>query len=401
MTLAPYLRVLALPGVRSFTLLMLFARIPMAASGITLTLHVVLTLDRGYAEAGLVGALSTLGIAVGAPLLGRLADRHGLRRLLLITLVGETAFWLAGPLLPYPVLLAVAFFGGLVTLPVNSIGRQGLAGLVPATDRRTAFSMDSMGVEVSYMAGPALGVLVVTQLSSTAALLGIGGSLALVGLVLFVVNPPLRGEHELGDPAPAADTPTGRLGWLSGGMIAVLVSAVGATFVLTGTEVATVAALREAGDVDWTGLVVICMCLASLVGGFLYGAQPRAVPPAVLVGLLGLLLVPVALVSGHWWVYALALMPTNLMCAPAIAATSEAVTRYAPVAVRGMAMGLQSSALTLGTAIGSPLIGAIVDHTGPAAGFAVAGTCGVALAAVALLLTRWQARTSADVRMPA
>lgn len=79
MTLEPYRRVLALPGVRSLLLVSLLARLPVTAVVVTLTLHVVLDLERGYGAAGLVGAAITAGAALGAPVLGRFVDRYGLR----------------------------------------------------------------------------------------------------------------------------------------------------------------------------------------------------------------------------------------------------------------------------------------------------------------------------------
>ncbi|HEX5542802.1 MAG TPA: MFS transporter, partial [Micromonospora sp.] len=79
MTLAPYRRVLALPGVRSLLLVAMLARIPVTAAGVTLTLYVVLNLGRGYFAAGLVAAAMTVGAALGAPLMGRMVDRRGLR----------------------------------------------------------------------------------------------------------------------------------------------------------------------------------------------------------------------------------------------------------------------------------------------------------------------------------
>lgn len=80
-----YREVLALPGVTPLMTNALLARVPASAAAITLTLHVVLTLDLGYAAAGAVGAASTVGMAIGAPVLGRLVDRRGLRTMLAVT----------------------------------------------------------------------------------------------------------------------------------------------------------------------------------------------------------------------------------------------------------------------------------------------------------------------------
>src|SRR5512138_1814109 len=124
MRLEPYRQVLARPGVRPLLLVALLARVPPTAAGITLTLHVVLDLHRGYAAAGLVGAVATIGMAVGAPALGRFVDRRGLRPMLLVTTVAEVIFWAAAPVLSSPVLVVVAFVSGLLAMPVFSVVRQ-------------------------------------------------------------------------------------------------------------------------------------------------------------------------------------------------------------------------------------------------------------------------------------
>jgi MFS family permease len=118
MRLESYRQVLVRPGVRPLLLVALLARVPPIAAGITLTLHVVLDLHRGYAAAGLVGAVSTVSTAIGSPALGRFVDRRGLRPMLLVTTVAEVIFWAVAPALSYPVLLAVAFVSGALTLPV-------------------------------------------------------------------------------------------------------------------------------------------------------------------------------------------------------------------------------------------------------------------------------------------
>ncbi|HKS97986.1 MAG TPA: MFS transporter, partial [Rugosimonospora sp.] len=252
MQLTPYRRVLALPGLRALVVVALLARIPVIAAGVTLTLHVVLDLHRGYGAAGLVGAASTVGIALGSPLLGRLVDRRGLRLMLVVTTLVEAVFWSLAPALSYPALLVAAFLGGLFTLPVFSVVRQSLAALVGEADRRAAYSIDSMSTELSYMAGPTLAVLVVTQVSARAAMIAVGVTTVLAGLGLLALNPPTRAAHE-----SAADaTAVRRRDWLRARFVVVLLVSSATTIVLAGTDVALVAVLRAAGQLSWTGLVL-------------------------------------------------------------------------------------------------------------------------------------------------
>jgi MFS family permease len=382
-----YRRILALPGVPTLMILMFVARIPMTAVAMTLTLHVALTLGHGYGAAGLVGAAGTVGIAVGAPLLGRIIDRFGLRPMLLITTIGETAFWLVGPLMPYPVLLVAALLNGLVTIPAMSIGRQAIAALVPEDQRRTAYSLDSIIVELSFMVGPLAAVALSTQVSTTSAMIVIGVGTAVVGTALFVFNPPVRGKEE----ETAGERPP-RREWLTNRMIGVLLAGTGTVFVLAGTEVSVVALLRARGEVEWVGMCMLFLCAASLLGGLWHGATHKSLPQVTLMTLLGALTIPVVFADASWWVLGLALVPASAMCAPTIASTGEEVTRLAPVSVRGVAVGLQSSALTLGAAAGSPVVGFVVDHTFPGLGFVAAGVGGLVLAAGAFVLTRGDRR---------
>jgi MFS family permease len=383
--LAPYRAVLLVPRVRSLLVVTALARLPAAGAGVALTLHVVLSLGGGYGAAGgLISAL-TVGGAFGAPLVGRITDRRGLRTTLLLTTSAQGAFWFLAPAVPYAALLVLAFLGGLLTLPLFSVSRQSLAALVPEDQRRTAFSLDSMSVEVSFMLGPAGAVVLATQVSTRTALLVIACSMLLAGLALYLLNPPIRSEAE--NREAAAGRSDAGPSWLSERLVLVLIATAGATVVLVGTDVSIVATLRHAGELGWSGLVIAIWCGWSLLGGLVYGALSRPVPALLLAALLGVLTIPVGL-AGQWWMLALALLPAGAMCAPTLASTGELISRLVPAAVRGEAMGLQTTALTAGSALGAPLAGIVVDHTSPAMGFAVAGATGTTFVLVALAATR-------------
>lgn len=379
-TLAPYLAVLRAPRVPSTMLLFLLARVPATAAGMTVTMHVLLGLERGYGAAGLVGAMSTVGAALGAPLMGHLTDRRGLRAMLLLSMVSEGVFWFVAPLLPYSVLLVTCFVTGITIMPVMSLGRQVLTALVPEASRRTALAMDSMAVEIAFMGGPAFGVFLTTHWSSRTAMWCIGAAMVLSGLVLFALNPPVRGEDDRGGAALP------RRQWLDGRLLGVLISAGGATFALSSVEVSLVADMREMGLTAWTGVMIAVMCVASLAGGFVYGGLDRVPPVWLLMGGMGVLALPVGLFDWSPWVLALALVPTNLLCAPTITGTGEAITALAPASARGVAMGLQASAFTLGVAVGQPVTGFVIDHSSPVWGYATAGLGALAIAAGAALL---------------
>jgi predicted MFS family arabinose efflux permease len=281
------------------------------------------------------------------------------------------------------VLLAVALPAGILAVPASSISRQIITAKVAPPARRTAFAMDTMSVEASFMIGPAAGILVSTRLSSTAALTGIGVTFGLVAIVLYVLNPAIRGAAEA---APGMRPPIRT--WLSGRLMATLLIACGALFVLIGTEITLLAALRANGEVSWTGVVIAIMCVASLAGGVVHGAVRRSLSQLPLMVLLAVLVLPVGLFDHPWWLLALALIPMNLVCAPTLAATTEAVSELAPAGVRGEAMGLQDSATRLGMALGGPAVGFVIDQSAPGWGFAASAIGGLVLAAIGAVFQR-------------
>ncbi|MER7889361.1 MFS transporter [Micromonospora sp. NPDC094482] len=393
--LEPYRQTLALPGLRSLLLVAVLARIPLTATGVTMTLH-VLDLGRGYAAAGLVGAAITVGAAIGGPLLGRQIDRRGLRPVLVLTAIVEAVYWATAPSLPYLLLLPAAFVAGSLALPIFSVVRQSIAALVPEEQRRPAYALDSMSVELSFMVGPALAVALATAISAQTTLYLVGAGIVAAGVAFWLLNPPTGSEQQPGTPHRRVP----RREWVTPRLLAVLAVSLAATLVLGGTDVAVVAVLREGGEVGWTGAVLAMWAVASLVGGFAYGAVHRSFSPLALMAALSLCTIPVGLGGSHWWLLCLALIPAGALCAPTIAATSDAVSRLAPAEVRGEAMGLHGSAVTVGIAVGAPLAGAVIDASAPAWGFAVTGIIG-ALVALAVLPIELRRRRAAAAPVPA
>ncbi|WP_206789596.1 MFS transporter [Amycolatopsis sp. MtRt-6] len=365
---------------------MFLARLPMTMSGILMTLYIVTGLGRGYGAAGLVGGGVTLGMAFGAPLLGRCFDRYGLRPVVAVCGIGTTVFWAAAPHLPFEALAVVAVPAGMLSVPAGSLARQVLATLVPPAERRAAYSLDTISIEATFMIGPAAGIAAITAFSPTWTLTALGALFGGTAFLIWLVNPPIRDDTGTEAAAPGPRPPL--RSWLTGRLVGTLLIAGGALFVLVGTELATLAALRANGDLGVTGLVIAVMCAASILGGIVHGAVKRSLPQGVLMLLLALLVIPVGLADHPWWLLTLVLIPTNLLCAPTLAATTETVSRIAPPQVRGEAMGLQDAFTRLGLAVGGPVVGFAIDHSSPEWGFAAAGVGGLVIAAAGLLRRR-------------
>ncbi|MFC3981837.1 MFS transporter [Streptosporangium jomthongense] len=393
MALEPYRRLLSVPGVRSLLLVGMVARIPATATGITLTLHVVNGLGLGFAQAGLAAMASAVGTAVGSPLAGRFVDRRGLRPVILVTSLAQLAFWATAWALPFPALLAATVLAGLLSLPLFSVIRQCVAAMVPLEQRRLGFSLDSMIIELSYMTGPALGVLGVTLMGSTWTMCVVGVGLVGAGATLFALNPPVRSAEEAREMAEAGER-VSRRAWLTPAFVGLLGTVCAATFVLTTTELSLVAVMKQAGDTAWTGLAIGVWCAYSLLGGFVYGGLPRGFSPLLLIGAMGALTIPVGLVGDDWRWLMVALVPAGVLCAPGLSATVDTLSRWVPAGARGEAMGLHGTALLIGGAVSAPMGGALIDSWGPGWAFAVAGLVGVAM--VLLALPFWR-RTGVQV----
>ncbi|WP_327086174.1 MFS transporter [Nonomuraea sp. NBC_01738] len=390
MAIEPYRRLLRLPGVRTLLLVGLLARIPSTATGLALTLHVAGMPGLGFIQAGVVTAVSTIGMAVGSPLTGRFVDRYGLRPILAVTTVAQALFWSTAWALPFPVLVVAAGVAGLLALPVFSVIRQCLAAMVPLDQRRMGFSLDSMLVELAYMTGPALAVAGMTTIGSAPTMAVLAAGMTGAGVALIVLNPPTRSAAEL--EAPQRRVP--RRTWLTPGFVALLGTVMAATFILTATELAMVATMDKSGDKAWIGLAVGIWCLYSLAGGFVYGGLSRGFSPLTLIALMGALTMPVALVGGDWRWLVLALLPAGVLCAPALSSTVDTVSRWVPAAARGEAMGFHGTALLIGGAASAPLAGALIDGPGPSWAFLTAGATGVVMVLVAVPL--WRKRPGAD-----
>ena len=379
MHLGAYRHVIALPAVRSVLLLGFLVRMPMFATGIVLTLHVVTTLGRSYGEAGLVSAAFTIALAASAPWRGRLLDRHGLRRVVAPSIVATGLVWTTLPFLPYAVLLPASVLGGLFVVPTFSILRQALLAAVPEDRRRTALSLDSVFIELSFMIAPAVAVWAAATYDTQWVLLAVAILNLVAASALYVVNPPITPEavREVG---ATVDAP-GDKRWVSVGALAVLAAAAATSIVLAGTDVSIVAALRETGDTAAIGWVLSVWGAGSLIGGLVYGAWHRSISVFWLLAGLAASTVPVALAGSLPWLVVL-LFLCGVLCAPTITATLDHLARLVPEGSRGEAMGWHGSAMTAGQAIGAPLAGFAIDHAGWGWGFVSVSLVALAIAVV-------------------
>ncbi len=380
---ARYRRALRSRDLRVALVTGVLVRLPVFAIGVLATVHVVTTLHGSYAQAGLVTAVATVTVAVSGPWRGRLLDRLGLRRVVAPSVAINLACWSAAPFVGFWPFVALVGIAQLFVVPSFAVTRQAVIAAVPGDERRTAISLDSAAVELSYIIAPALAILAASRWSTSwvmfwVQMLGVAG-----GIALWVVNPRLRAAEE---PQPGAASAPVRT-WFRLPFVSVLLAVAGATVVLAGSDIAIVAAVRSLGHQPAIGVVLALWGLGSLVGGLVYGAWHRPVGAFWLLGGLAVVTFPLALATSFGALTALSFV-AGLLCAPTITATIDQASRIVPAAARGEAMGWHASFLTAGGAVGAPVAGFAIDHRGSAgAGFATVAAIGLLVSVAGLVTT--------------
>lgn len=155
-----YLRLFRLPGVRRQTVAASLSRMTQPL----LTLPLLVGIGEAYddhALAALTVGLYTAAFALMMPITGRLVDRHGARMILrlwlgfaLTALIGTAAAVTLRA--PVPIVIIAVVLLGACLPPVGVVTRAGWPILVPTTQLRAAYALDSVITEASMITGPLL-----------------------------------------------------------------------------------------------------------------------------------------------------------------------------------------------------------------------------------------------------
>ncbi|MCP2164608.1 MFS transporter [Goodfellowiella coeruleoviolacea] len=405
-SLADYRAALTHPAARGPVVASLLARIPIAMIGLSLLLYVQRSTG-SFASAGLVSAGALIGVATGSVVQGRLVDRLGPTRPLLVTVALFSLFVTAGIAAveldaPIAVLAVLAFLIGISEPMVGSASRALWARLLPPGPRRLAgYSYEAISMEVFFILGPGIaGLLTSAPWGGTGVVVG---AAAMVGGTLwFALTPTVRSWRPDG---PAHQT--NLLGPLAGaGMRTVALAALGFGVTIGFVEVAVPAAATKAGSPTLGGLLLSLFSISSVIFGVLYGMRPWPRPmhlrlPALLGGFSVLLVLP-ALPSTLLGL-AGALLVVGTLITPQSTTHSAAIEQVAPQGTVAEAFGWVVTAVTLGIAAGQSISGQLVEHVGPSSAFLAAAAAGLVLAALVWLFRRSvrDARPDGDAPTPA
>jgi MFS family permease len=361
-----------------------------------------------YGLAGAVAGCGSVGYAVCAPQVARLADRLGQRRVLrplVAVFAVTTAAFVACAQLRAP-LWALLITGGLAGAAMPSLGSMVRARwstlLAGSPALHSAFALESVADEMIFVAGPAVVTLLATQVLPAAGVLTCL-VLCLIGTLLFAAQ---RGTEPPPRPAArrldaAARRATGRRrgrGLPSSGLVALAPAYLCIGSMFAAIDLSTVDFAQQQGHKPLAGFILGTYALGSAIGGLWYGSQAWRAPLERRFALT--LAITVAGVATFWAEPSLVTLDLSMLVAgltisPTLIAGYSLIERQAPEDRRTEAMSWLSSTISVGVAIGSAAVGHLVDTTGPRAGYIFAAGCGV-LAVIVCLLGQRGLRATGD-----
>ena len=371
------LAILRAPGIRRTYGTSLIARLPMGAHGLVLLLFVH-QLTGSYALGGAASGAFALSLALSAPPMGRLIDRHGQTRVLVTLAVAQAlvhvALAAAPDDTPPALLLAGAVAVGLFLPPMSAAARALWSALLDRDALPGAYALEAAVLEAVYIVGPLVIVGAIGAVSLRLALV-VNGACVLVGTLWFASSRQSRAWR--GEVAEA-------LHW-AGPLASPAVRALLGAIVLFGVAIGAmeVGIAAVTGSAAAAGPVLAASGAGSLVGGVLgarLGAPARPVRRFVLLlaafaaGMLPWLVAP-----SPWWL-GVAVFAGSIPIAPALAISSTLIGEWAPAGTVTEAFTWNGTGLAAGLAAGSAATGALANEA-PRAPLALAAGA-IALAAI-------------------
>jgi MFS family permease len=367
-----YRRILARPHVLALCATSVLARLPVGMGAVALVIFVH---DRtgSFGAAGVVAGAFTIGLGATSPLLGRLVDRRGPRRvlipaafltalgLLLVIVLAEAGAGTAA-------LVAAAALAGGATPPIGGLLRGLWPSLVADEDLVGGYVIDSLLIEVFFVAGPLLTGLLAATAGSTAPLLaaagcGVLGALWFASIPVVGAKEPTSTEHH----TRALASPAIRLLALTGIPIGVTFGVFDVVFPAFGAE---------HGNSALGGPLIAAAALGSAVGALVYGAQAHRFHSPVqgsiaLAVYQPLACLPMLLAGPPAPMFVLAALAGTYI-APASNLRNQIAQAAMPPGTGTEAFTWLALSLTVGASGGAALAGPLVESSGWQAGVLLA-----------------------------
>jgi predicted MFS family arabinose efflux permease len=321
-----------------------------------------------------------------APVLGRIIDRTGPARVLrTCAFVFPTTLvaLVIGLRLEAPLWTAFAFaaLAGAsfppITVSLRTFLRQ---RLLDDAQLATAYSLESVLIEIIFIIGPMLVALFVAYLSASAAVLFAAAS-GLAGTLLFLRSPALAHWRLEERKTSSLAGPLAVRGFLP--LLAVIL-AYSVAFGLL--EIGVTAFAAEAGMPALAGLILGLMSVGSAAGGLAYGSRSwRLQLPqqfALMLLLMGTGIAALSLV-GHAILFTALGVAAGVVMAPALIIQSMLVAKTAPSQYATEAFTWSTSCLLTGVGIGLGTGGLLLERANSDAVFITAGAVSIGAAILA------------------
>src|SRR3954447_23762329 len=367
-----YRRVLGAPGVRQPLIGVVIGRLSIAAEPLS-TVLLVHAATGSFAAAGAVLRAYSIAAAISLPIQGRIIDRIGQTRVLVVTTAVNAAGFIALILLAHAgtsttSMVAVGTVAGLGTLPTGASMRTLWSVLVPDPElRQAAFAIDAVAIDVAFIGGPLIAAAVIALASPTASL-SVCIALTVLGSAVFVTS---RASREWRG-APAGHRRIGPL--RAAGVWVLMGAALGIGIAVGAAELAITAFATEHGASELGGTLIAVQALASTAGGLWYGARDwRTSPGERLPGValvFAITLAPLVAVPSLGAAFPLMAL-SGLALAPAISLVYLLLDSLAPTGTAAEATGWVLTAIVGGAAAGNALAGVAVTEYSPHAGLVI------------------------------
>jgi MFS family permease len=370
--------------------------------GIGITLMVQGLYD-SYQLAGIVTAVLSVTNAVGAPLVGRLIDRHGQRRIglpLIATFAVSVSTLIALSVAHAPgwTLCCAAAVAGLSTFPIGSLSRSRWSHLLDRPqDVQTAFSIEAVLDDTAFMFGPSFATLLATSVAPIAGVVCAVVFLLAGGLLYLAqraTEPPVHGrrvsaENPSGVPAlPSAEPRDNRTALFESGVPAVCVVFV-TMGLFFGSNNITMVAVCELWGAKWAaGPILAGGSLASMAGALLYGARKWQSPlwkRFVVCLLIQAAASSMFLFAGSFPVLILINFCSGIAVSPSFINGNALIERIVPPHKLTEGLTWIGTGCGVGMAAGSAVAGSFIDTWGARSGYWIVATAAISGMATALL----------------
>jgi MFS family permease len=392
-----YRALLTAPGVTNLLSASLVGRLPV---GMAMLMFVLVVHDGtgSYPLAGFAAAVNAAATAFTAPPLGRLSDRGHAALVLVVTGVAEAAALVALVLglkmgLSGGVIVAIAAVTGMVNPPIAAVTRVVLPRLAPDEEsRRTAFALDALLIELSFVVGPAL-VGVVAAIWNGYAVAFLAAGLNLLGAFGLAATRSVRHGYVVDLPEFHESRWRRVVGPLtSRGLRTVMMTSVLWAAAFGVLEITIPAYTNARGLPELGGLMFALWSGGSIVGGLWYGGRDFKTP----LGRLYLVFMALNVIgfgaivfAGSLWTLGLLLFAAGLVISPTTAVEGALVTSLAPRGMTTEAFTWSGTAIYLGFALGSALASVVLSGSLGSAG-ALTGAAllsfGLSMASVVLIV---------------